>query len=72
MSEDLRAYFAAEVPQPDWAGRIAVINYIVGYERHLEAADYFDEAHVRALVEQIVDRTNYVAASVMNHTGRGG
>jgi hypothetical protein len=44
-----------------------VIDYIVGYERHLEAAEYFDEAHVRALVEQIVDRTNDVAASVMNH-----
>ena len=33
MSEDLRAYFAAEVPLPDWAERTAVIDYIVGYER---------------------------------------
>jgi len=48
MSEDLRAYFAAEVPRPDWAERTAVIDYLVGYERHLEAAEYFDEAHVRA------------------------
>ena len=67
MSEDLRAYFAAEVPLPDWAERTAVIDYVVGYERRLEAAEYFDEAHVRALVERIVDRTNDVAASVMNH-----
>src|SRR5579859_7721872 len=67
MSEDLRAYFAAEVPRPDWAERTAVIDYLVGYERRLEAAEYFDEAHVRALVEQIVDRTNDVAASMMNH-----
>src|ERR1700736_36041 len=67
MSEDLRAYFAAEVPLPDWAERTAVIDYIVGYERRLEAAEYFDEAHVRALVERIVDRTNDVAASMMNH-----
>jgi pimeloyl-ACP methyl ester carboxylesterase len=67
MSEDLRAYFAAEIPLPDWAERTAVIDYIVGYERRLEAAEYFDEAHVRALVERIVDRTNDVAASVMNH-----
>ena len=67
MSEDLRAYFAAEVPLPDWAERTAVIDYIVGYERRLEAAEYFDDAHVRALVERIVDRTNDVAASVMNH-----
>jgi hypothetical protein len=63
MSEDLRAYFAAEVPRPDWAERTAVIDYIVGYERRLEAPEYFDEAHVRALVERIVDRTNDVAAS---------
>ena len=67
MSEELRAYFAAEVPLPDWAERAAVIDYLVGYERHLEAAEYFDEAHVRALVERIVDRTNDMAASVMNH-----
>ena len=67
MSEDLRAYFAAEVPLPDWTERTAVIDYVVGYERRLEAAEYFDEAHVRALVERIVDRTNDVAASVMNH-----
>ena len=67
MSEDLRAYFAAEVPLPDWAERAAVIDYRVGYERRLEAPEYFDEAHVRALVERIVDRTNDVAASMMNH-----
>jgi pimeloyl-ACP methyl ester carboxylesterase len=66
MSEDLRAYFAAEV-KPDWAERAAVIDYLVGYERHLEAAEYFDEAHVRALVARIVDRTTDMAASVMNH-----
>jgi pimeloyl-ACP methyl ester carboxylesterase len=67
MSEDLRAYFAAEVPRPDWAERAAVIDYIVDYERRLEGAEYFDEAHVRALVERIVDRTNDVAASMTNH-----
>ena len=66
MSEDLRAYFAAEV-KPDWSERTAVIDYLVGYERHLEAAEYFDEAHVRALVERIVDRTNDMAASMTNH-----
>ena len=67
MSEDLRAYFAAEVPLPDWAERTAVIHYIVGYERRLEAPEYFDEAHVRTLVERIVDRSNDMAASVTNH-----
>jgi pimeloyl-ACP methyl ester carboxylesterase len=67
MSQDLRPYFAAEVPWPDWAERTAVIDYLTGYERCLETPEYFDDAHVRALVERMVDRTNDVAASVMNH-----
>src|SRR5690349_18314456 len=67
MSDELRAWFAAEVPLPDWAERSAVIDYLVGYERQLEGAKYFDEAHVRALVERIVDRTNDMAASMTNH-----
>jgi hypothetical protein len=44
-----------------------VIDYIADYERRLEGAEYFDEAHVRALVARIVDRTNDVAASMTNH-----
>jgi len=71
MSEDLRAYFAAQVPLPDWAERPAVIDYLVGYERRLEAAEYFDEARVRALVARIVDRTRDMAASVTNHALAG-
>ena len=67
MSEDLRAYFAAEVRRPDWAERAAVIDYIADYERRLEGAEYFDEAHVRGLVARIVDRTTDVAASMTNH-----
>ena len=68
MSEDLRAYFAAEVPGPDWAERSAVIDYLVGYERQLEGAEYFDEAQVRGLVARIVDRTSDMAASMTNHS----
>ena len=67
MSQELREWFAAQVPLPDWTERTAVIDYLVGYERCLEAADYFDEAHVRALVARIVDRTRDMAASVTNH-----
>jgi pimeloyl-ACP methyl ester carboxylesterase len=66
MSEDMRAWFAAEV-KPDWAERAAVIDYLTGYERQLEGAEYFDEAHVRALVARIVDRTTDMAASMTNH-----
>jgi pimeloyl-ACP methyl ester carboxylesterase len=71
MSEDLRAYFAAEVPKPDWAERAAVIDYLTGYERQLEAPEYFDEAHVRALVTRIVDRSHDMAASMTNHALAG-
>jgi pimeloyl-ACP methyl ester carboxylesterase len=66
MSEDLRAWFAAEVT-PDWTERVAVIDHLTAYERQLEGAEYFDEAHVRALVARIVDRTRDMAASMTNH-----
>jgi pimeloyl-ACP methyl ester carboxylesterase len=65
MSAELRAWFAAGVP--DWTERDAVIDYLTGYERHLEAAEYFDEPHVRALAARIVDRTTDMAASMTNH-----
>jgi pimeloyl-ACP methyl ester carboxylesterase len=71
MSQELRAWFAAEVASPDWAERSAVIDYLVGYERQLEGTEYFDEAHVRALVARIVDRTNDMAASMTNHALAG-
>jgi pimeloyl-ACP methyl ester carboxylesterase len=67
MSEELRAWFAAEVPKPDWTERGAVIDYLTGYERQLETAEYFDEPHVRALVTRIFDRTRDMAASMTNH-----
>jgi len=67
MSRELRDWFAAQVPLPDWTERTSVIDYLTGYERRLEAADYFDEAHVRALVARIVDRTRDMAASLTNH-----
>jgi pimeloyl-ACP methyl ester carboxylesterase len=67
MSQELRAWFAAEVPKPDWTERAAVIDYLTGYERQLESAEYFDETRVRALVARIVDRTSDMAASMTNH-----
>ncbi len=72
MSEALQAYFAAEVPSPDWAERAAVIDHLTGYERQLEAPEYFDEAHVRELAARIVDRSHDMAASMTNHALAGG
>jgi pimeloyl-ACP methyl ester carboxylesterase len=65
MSDDLRAWFTAEVP--DWNERDAVIDYLTSYERHLEGAEYFDEPHVRALAARVFDRTRDMAASMTNH-----
>jgi pimeloyl-ACP methyl ester carboxylesterase len=70
MSDDLRAWFQAEV-QPDWTERDGVIDHLTDYERHLETAEYFDEAHVRTLVAQIFDRTRDMAASMTNHALAG-
>jgi pimeloyl-ACP methyl ester carboxylesterase len=71
MSEELRAWFAAEVPEPDWTERGAVIDYLTGYERQLESAEYFDEPRVRALVARSFDRTRDMASSMTNHALAG-
>jgi pimeloyl-ACP methyl ester carboxylesterase len=65
MSEELRAWYAAEVP--DWNERGAVIDYLTAYERHLEGPEYFDEPHVRTLAARVFDRTRDMAASMTNH-----
>ena len=65
MSEELRAWFAAELP--DWTKRDAVIAYLTTCERHLESAEFFDEPRVRALAARIFDRTRDMAASMTNH-----
>ncbi len=70
MSEQLRAWFAAQVP-PDGTERAAVIDYLTDYERQLEGAGYFDEEHTRALVARIVDRSRDMAASMTNHAVAG-
>jgi pimeloyl-ACP methyl ester carboxylesterase len=69
MSEELRAWLTAEVP--DWNERGAVIDYLTAYERHLEGPEYFDEPHVRALAGRIFDRTRDMAASMTNHAQAG-
>lgn len=63
---ELRAYFGQLAP-PDWADRDAVVEYMVDAERHLEGAAHFDEAAVRALAGQVVDRTADIEAAHTNH-----
>lgn len=67
MSEELRAYFAAPPPEPDWSDRTSVVEYLVDFDRRLSTPEYFDEPHTRRLVERVVDRSRDMAASMTNH-----
>jgi pimeloyl-ACP methyl ester carboxylesterase len=59
-------------PQPDWADRAAVIEYLVESERPYSPR--FDEAAARELAARVVDRTADIAAAATNpyHVDSGG
>ena len=48
-------------PEPDWADRAAVVDYLVECERPYSPR--FDEAAARALAERVADRSSDIAAS---------
>jgi pimeloyl-ACP methyl ester carboxylesterase len=57
----------AEPPQPDWADRAAVIDYLVEVERPYAARSRpFDEVAMRDLAGRVVDRSVNIAANVTN------
>jgi pimeloyl-ACP methyl ester carboxylesterase len=62
-SDRLRPLFAGEQPrEPDWDDREAVLAYLVEVERAFAAPDGFDEAHTRALLARVLDRSIDVRA----------
>ena len=66
-SDDLQAFFANEPPEPDWADRAAVIDYLVEAERPFAARSRpFDETAMRRLAERVYDRSVNVASSLTN------
>lgn len=67
MSDELRAYFAAPPPEPDWSDRTAVVEYLVDFNRRLSGPEYFDEPHERGIAGRIVERSTDMAASMTNH-----
>jgi pimeloyl-ACP methyl ester carboxylesterase len=67
MSDDLRAYFADPPAEPDWADPAAVTAYLIDFDRRLSGPEFFDEAHTRAIVEQIVRRSTDMHAGTTNH-----
>jgi pimeloyl-ACP methyl ester carboxylesterase len=72
MSDELRRFFAGDMPEPDWQDRAAVIDYMVAFERPFAARSRpFDEAAVRNLAERVYDRTGDIEASLKNPFASG-
>ncbi len=67
MSDELRSHFADPLPEPDWADRSAVIDYIVEGERPFMGAYPIDEPRLRELAGRIFNRTANMASSMKNH-----
>ncbi|SDT38532.1 alpha/beta fold hydrolase [Microlunatus soli] len=65
--EPVASYFADPPPEPDWADRAAVIDYLVDAQRTFIGAGFFDEAVERRLAARVVDRTRDIAAASGNH-----
>jgi pimeloyl-ACP methyl ester carboxylesterase len=66
MSDEVQAEFAA-VPEPDWADREAVIEYLVEQERLCAARSVpFDTAGMRTRMADVVDRSPEIRA-MFNH-----
>ncbi len=63
---DIAASFAEPPPETDWSDRAAVVAKTVGELRAFTGTLPFDERHVTALVERIVDRSP-VPAAAENH-----
>jgi pimeloyl-ACP methyl ester carboxylesterase len=76
ISDELRAYFDAPPPPPEWSDRSAVIDYLVEDERAYAARSRpFDEAARRELAGRNFDRSIDLAATMTNHfllAGDGG
>jgi pimeloyl-ACP methyl ester carboxylesterase len=67
ITEELQAALADALPEPDWADRDAVIEYIVEGERPYAGPGEFDEQRMRALAGRVYDRSDDIAASLANH-----
>lgn len=63
---EILATFQNGEPEPDWADRQAVIEWVMNSERPYAGPGKFEEAQLRALIGQIWDRTPSMA-SATNH-----
>jgi pimeloyl-ACP methyl ester carboxylesterase len=67
MSDELAAVFADDSgTEPDWSDRKAAVDYVVDSFRPYAGSGPFDETGIRAVAEQVVDRSQSIA-SANNH-----
>jgi pimeloyl-ACP methyl ester carboxylesterase len=64
--------FSGEIPDPDWADRDAVVEYLVELERPFAGAGGFDEEAHREYAGRVFDRTHNLAAQLTNPFAVGG
>jgi pimeloyl-ACP methyl ester carboxylesterase len=67
VADRLKAAFADPAPEPDWADRDAVVEYLVEVDRPFAGPNSFDEAYVREVARRVVDRTVNPESSAKNH-----
>jgi pimeloyl-ACP methyl ester carboxylesterase len=67
MADRLRAALASPPPEPDWADRDAVVDYLVESWRPFAGPESFDEPAVRQTARRFVHRTVNLESSVRNH-----
>jgi pimeloyl-ACP methyl ester carboxylesterase len=67
ISEALKAFFSEGPPEPDWADRAAVIDYLVEAERPFAARSRpFDESGMRDLAGRVFDHSVNIASTMAN------
>jgi len=67
MSQELQAFFAEEVSEPEWSDREAVIDYIIEGESPFAGSGRFEEAAIREIAARVFDRTTNLDSSITNH-----
>jgi pimeloyl-ACP methyl ester carboxylesterase len=67
MADRLKAAFADPAPEPNWTDHHMVVEYLVESQRPFAGPDSFDEAYVREVARQVVDRTVNLESSEKNH-----
>jgi pimeloyl-ACP methyl ester carboxylesterase len=67
MADRLAAFFEEPAAEPDWTDRDAVVEYLVEGQRPFSGPECFDEAAVREVAREVVDRTVNLESSTKNH-----